>query len=212
MRTKASGFTVIEIVLASSLSLVIFGALVRTTSRAQGLFAWIQVQSDLESDMARAMQRVDSELRMASVTSLAPDLTTPVGADRVWGSDLTFTGTNAAGQLETKRLTWQMDADELLNGIDDDGDGLVDEGRIVFLREEGSPDQSSSVLISGVPNLQDGETNDGTDENGNQMIDESGFAVSVEGSVVTLQLTAQRRCSGETLTRMQELQIRLRNQ
>jgi hypothetical protein len=86
-----------------------------------------------------------------------------------------------------------LEYDEANDGLDDDGDGLVDEGRLVWLENPGAAGERRVVLCNDVREYLAGETSDGDDENGNGLIDERGFALDFAGNAVTVRLTLEAR-------------------
>ena len=65
---------------------------------------------------------------------------------------------------------------ELDNGLDDNGNGLVDEGRIVRILDPDGAAQRT-VIVTGVREYLEGEIENNADDNGNGLKDEPGFTV-----------------------------------
>ena len=96
--------------------------------------------------------------------------------------------------------------------MDEDCDGLVDEGVLALTINDGMTNELRVVLCSGVSELLEGESENGLDDNGNQVIDELGFNVHRVDDVLRLQLSLQAASeSGNVLTRTLETTIRIRN-
>ena len=61
--------------------------------------------------------------------------------------------------------------------VDNDGDGLVDERRVVWIRKPGQPDERRTVLCRDVPKWFEGEIpGNSLDDNGNGLVDGMGLA------------------------------------
>jgi hypothetical protein len=86
---------------------------------------------------------------------------------------------------------WELERGELDDGRDNNGNGLADEGVVVWVQNLVLPDERRVVLVSGVAEIAEGETFNGLDDNGDGLIDEAGLSFSVEGDVVTVGLTLQ---------------------
>ena len=81
------------------------------------------------------------------------------------------------------------------NGLDDDGDGFVDECEVVLVENRGTADETRTVLVRRVQELLQGELPNGADDNGNGLVDERGFCIEQisDGAGVTIRLTVLRR-------------------
>jgi hypothetical protein len=114
--------------------------------------------------------------------------------------------------LEGVQIFSEPEPGELDDGQDNDGDGLVDELRVVEVLAPNTPEERRTVLVSGVTELFDGELANGADDNDNGLINEAGLSFSSDGNVVTLRLSCQRRGEGgRLLTKTAETAVRLRN-
>jgi hypothetical protein len=105
---------------------------------------------------------------------------------------------------------------ELNNGVDDNSNGLIDEGVLVRIEDFGGPDERRVVLARGVSELLEGEDANGLDDNGNGLDDEGGLAITIRTSgtrdALTLRLTLQGvDASGAILERTLETTVALRN-
>ena len=110
------------------------------------------------------------------------------------------------------RLAFEYDTGEVDDGVDNDGDGLADEGNLVLRRNDGLANEVRIVLCRGVAELFEGELANGIDDNGNGVVDEAGFNVHRVGDVLTIRLTVQDALGqGVILTRSLETSSRLRN-
>jgi hypothetical protein len=109
-------------------------------------------------------------------------------------------------------LLWEREPAELDDGQDNDGDGLVDEGRVVLVRNSGGVNERRVVLCSGVAEFAQGESAAVGDENGNGLDDERGFSLQRDGELLTVFLTLQEQVeSAQVLTTSVRTSLRLRN-
>jgi len=110
-----------------------------------------------------------------------------------------------------QRLALELEPSELDNGLDDDADGLVDEGLVTWTTDLGGPSPRRAVLATGVGELLEGELANGADDNGNGLTDEPGLVFDADGERLILRLTLQRTNDGRVSVRTSETSILLRN-
>ena len=215
-RLARSGLTLLELLIALALLSIVFSGVLDATQRGLDLFQRNSVQGDLHARCSRATGRIADALRPAVTGTLVPDLAPPaVGPDpgNVGVDFRSAAAWGAAGVVESTwdRITFVRDPEELDNGVDDDGDGLIDEGRVVWTRRLGEADEQSTVLAHGVREFLAGETENGLDDNGNGLVDEAGFCLSRVGDEVRILLSLERSMENEFLVRTQSTSIALRN-
>ncbi len=147
------------------------------------------------------LDRIADELTGVGRSLIFPDPSSNFGT-----SILTYqraSGVTNAGLVTwdtPSRLELQLDPAELDNGLDDDGDGLVDERQLVFTRNFGMANAQTIVLCTGIPKLAPGELpNNVIDDNGNGVVDEAGFNIQRTGDLLTLRLTVQQPYSGNRI-------------
>jgi prepilin-type N-terminal cleavage/methylation domain-containing protein len=169
------GFTLIEMAVSLVLLSVIGGMFFLTTDSASNATRTGVAVAELDATALRALDRVCDSLKSSSA-----DLVTPKSVAPFSGTQIDFKrglGADASGKVVWGPLErFSLVYDEANNGVDDDGDGLVDEGRLVWTENPGLAGERSTVLCEGVREYLAGETFDGTDENKNGLIDERGCA------------------------------------
>ena len=118
----------------------------------------------------------------------------------------------AATWTNDKRIAFAYDPGEVDDGLDNDGDGLADEGQLVLTLDVGLATEQSVVLTSYVRELLEGELPNGNDDNGNGLLDEGGVSFELVGQTLMMRLTLEKRdTDNNLLTRTVETGIRLRN-
>jgi type II secretory pathway pseudopilin PulG len=211
-RTASRGFTLVEALIAATLLAVLFLAVAQTSSRASDAFDEGSAEHALSTTTHRGLDRITQAIEFASGGILAN-----IGDPDLGGDDVRFTvPTGWAGTVVAWsgpiRIFVELERGELDDGLDNDGDELVDELQVVQVENEGQPDERRSVLASGVSELFEGELANNIDDNGNGLIDERGLSFSATGSVVTVRLSCQRRDeAGRLLRKTAETAVRLRN-
>ena len=197
-RSRRSGFTLLEVTLATALLAAVLGAALMVVQRGKSAMAEGHLHARAEARAHRALERVLAELRGAGVDALTPAINAngltststltfdPVlgvsGAAPVWGSP-----------VRLARVAAPEDPDD---GRDNDGDGVVDEGALMLTRDVGAPSQASFLICSQVRELAEGELVNGNDDNGNGLRDESGFSIQRIGSMLTVRLTVEEAGEG----------------
>jgi len=174
-RTRG-GFTLLEAAVSLSLLGVIGGIFMLTTDTTTSAVRTGVAVAELDARVVRSVARVCETLKSAS-----PELSTPQAIAPFSGTSLDFQrglgsaddGTTLWGPLEHYELQY----DEADDGVDNDGDGLVDEGTLIWIENEGVAGERRVVVCNDVREYLEGETFDGQDENGNGLIDERGFAL-----------------------------------
>lgn len=206
------GFTLVEMSVALVLMSVIGGLFFLTTESASNATRTGIAVAELDGQALRALDRVCESLKSSSA-----DLATPQAVTPFHGTELDFQrglGADADGEIIWGPLErFELQYDEADDDLDDDGDGLVDEGRLVWIENPGAVGERRTVLCEGVREYLAGETFDGDDENENGLIDERGFALDFDGNKVTVRLTlAARDGNGHVLTSTVQRSVVFRNQ
>lgn len=209
--TGERGFTLVESLIAVTLLAVLFLAVAQTSSRASDAFEEGSTEHTLSTGTHRCMERMASAIEFSDGSIMDAALATVLGANVVeFRTPIDFAG-GVVTWLDVQILA-ELENGELDDGLDNDGDGLIDERRVVLIEAPGAAEERRSVLASGVAELLEGELANGLDDNANGLTDEAGLTFTSEGNVITLRLTCQRRDEGgRLLTKTAETAVRLRN-
>lgn len=205
-RRRQSGFSVMEMAIAASGTVVLFGIVAIGTQRAFGTYQGTVSATEVERNANAAMDRMVSLLADAGLTTIADDLSAPTGA-----SGFTFQvrkgyASGAITWSPATTLSWESDPNDPRDDVDNDGDGLVDEGRVMVSDANGL----QAVICNNVTEYLDGETADTGDQNANGLEDEQGLSFVLEENRLTIRLTlAKVGADGETVTRSAESVLRL---
>jgi hypothetical protein len=205
-----AGLTLVEMTIAGALFVLLASSAILAANGGYGAFRTTRGASDVESRLRRALDRVAFELLSAGVEELQPDPEGQFGTDDVLFRQVVGLNGTVAVWGDQNRLGFEYESDEDDNGVDDNGDGLVDEGLLVLTRDVGGVERRL-VLCRGVSELLEGETADGDDDNGNGVIDEAGFNVHREGEILYLRLTVVEPDPRTPIVRTLETSVRLRN-
>ena len=206
------GFSLVELALAAMLLAVVLGAVAFVAGSSERMYRTESIHSHLESQSAIVMRHVCDELRIAGVDTLSPDPEQGVGSHFVQYVQATEVQGNAVQWTPLRRLELEYEAGEIDDGLDNNDNELVDEGRLVLIEDAGGPSERRRVLTRWVAERLEGELENGLDDNGNGLVDERGFSLERSGRSVTVRITLERRTSeGALLRRTAQSSVRPRN-
>lgn len=210
---RRSAFTLVEVTLSLGLLsvVIILGAMV--SGAGQNAFVSTSSNTQLDTRVKMALDRVAVEIEMASSDTLDPQLTGFVSDTNRISLQQVVDIVNGAPVLgDVITISWEKQPGEPTDGVDNDGDGLIDEGQLVLLRDAGGANPIAVTLCKDVRQFLEGEFEGGGDENGNGLTDESGFVVERDGDLLTIQLTIEgARANGETTVRTSSTSVVLNN-
>ncbi|MCA8982044.1 MAG: prepilin-type N-terminal cleavage/methylation domain-containing protein [Planctomycetes bacterium] len=212
-RGQRAGFTIVELLVSMSLVSVMAGLAMMIQSTGNNALKSSTQQTEAESRARRGLDRVARELQRAVVMNMFTNFT-PLAPD---SPSLTYL--SAAGLVNgvlvpgsITSIAWESDPRDPDNGVDDDGDGLVDEGVVALWKNVGEGDQVRVVICTDVTEFFAGELNNGADDNGNGLMDEAGLHFVQDGNLITMRLSVEDVASdGTRVSRTAETSIRMRN-
>jgi prepilin-type N-terminal cleavage/methylation domain-containing protein len=212
MKRSRGGFTMVELAVAVTVLAVLLYSLGVVVIQGEGAYQSAKNVVDLESKMGRTMARIVEELNGVGEVVLFPDPDNQFGTD-----ELNFQKAEgvAAGDIvwgPLTRLEFVYADGEVDDGIDNNDDGLIDEGVLQLTRDVGGADEQTIILCKDVAEFTMGETLNGVDDNGNNIVDECGFNVHQAGSTLEVNLTVVGLDgAGRPIERMLTTSVRLRN-
>ncbi len=199
----------VEMVVALALLSSIIGSIFYVLESTTQAFRTGSTVARMDSDMEYVLQKACDALRSSDIAP-APDGTEDeLNFQRAIGVD--DAGTTVLADPE--RIFFLYDDGELDNGLDDDDDGLIDEGNLYLVHD---PDGAAQIelLARDVVEAPPGERlGNGADDDGNGLVDDRGFSVVQEDGRLTLRITLERvDPSGQgTIVTTSERTITLRN-
>ena len=183
----------IEVVLVAVMAIVTTGSLFLASSANMHALQHGGSRTELQARASRLMERVLRAVHEADRDSLAGLPMAPVPL-----SGFTYDEPQSVSELDgtvteaAMRIQLEYEPGDPNDGVDNDGDELVDEGRVVLIRDFGQPGQLQTVLCSGVRELLEGELPNGADDNGNGLIDERGLCVTWDGARMAVRVTLEK--------------------
>ena len=209
---RSAGFTLVELAIAASLFAVILGSVALVAGSSERMYRTESVPSHLEAQAGRTMQIVCEELRTAGVDTLFPAPEANVAASAVQYVQAVGIEGGVVQWSPLRRLELEYEPGEIDDGLDNNNNGLVDEGRLVVVEAPGTLGERRRVLTRWVAELLEGESANGLDDNGNELVDERGFSLEGTGQAVTVRFTLERRThEGALLRRTAISSVRPRN-
>jgi len=215
-RSLTAGYSIVELAIAVSILALIFGFLGMTGSANSKAFRSGISQAHVESQIESAMQRVVAELRVAGRSTFAPALAPGAGTSSLAYAQALDLVDGEVVWSPMRRLAFEYAPQDPNDGVDNNHNGLVDEGRLVLTVDVGTPDERRVVLTNWVPELLEGELPAAGDDNLNGLVDEPGFCIQrvadSAGEALVVRLSLQRRdANGSPLNKTIESRVRVRN-
>jgi hypothetical protein len=211
--TKATqGITAVEVVIGMIILILLLGGVVLTTKQGSSQFQRSVANSDIDMRSSRMMARITRELIGAGAGRPVAPPAPPLGNSSL---DFQLPGVWQDGAVvwgPVVRYAWERDPTELDNGIDDNRNGLVDEGVIVRTSDPGQIGEQRAVVARGASEFLQGEVQNGVDDNGNGLLDERGLSFSFENGMLVVRLSLERIGSdGDRMVRTLQGSVRMRN-
>ncbi len=206
-----SAFSLIEVVLSLTILGSILGTVALVQKRCQSASSASTLETTANLKASRVVDRVVRELATMGVSGAAPDPTGSLGTDSITFQQALGVSAGVVQWDLPMRFVLQLDAGELDDGLDNDGDGLVDERALVVTTNVGG-NERTSVLCTEICELYRGEEANALDDNGNGIVDERGFNLRRVGDVMQVRVCVECAASdGARALAVVETAIHLRN-
>lgn len=175
IRTRRSGMTAMELVLALALLAIIAlkaSMVLTSANEAQQQDSAIMA---LEDQARRALDQIAYAVMGSDRDSLIPDPESPI-----FSTSLRY---SISLGVEDGEVVWD-DPEEI---------GLsLDESQVIWRKNPGTAEELRVAWCNVVRPFLEGEIPNGTDDNGNGIVDENGLSFVVERDAVTIRLSVQR--------------------
>jgi hypothetical protein len=191
--SSRSGTTLIEVVMGLTLFTAFAASAFLAIETSSRSYRTESVIARLDARAREALDDASGRLREADFDSVTPEpVVRPASASSV---DFQRTRSFVNGGVvwgPTERLAFEYDPIDPDDGLDNDGDGLTDEGRLVWTENPATAGELRSVLCSHVSESLEGELpGNGLDDNGNGLVDERGFCIEFVGSQALVRITLE---------------------
>jgi len=184
--TRASGFTLLEVVIAIAVAALIFANVGLVMKSGSASHERDSIRGDLDVQLDRTLDRIALSLMSASSDSLDPSAAAPS-----FQTSLEYV--QNLGVQNGEVVVGDAERIEL----------VVQGGEVLWKQRPDQLDERMVVWTRWVANYLDGETPNGIDDNGNGLIDESGLAFVVTGSQIEIFLCLERRGDDGQIVRHQ---------
>jgi prepilin-type N-terminal cleavage/methylation domain-containing protein len=203
------GLTLLEVVLAAGILAIVVSLAYPALDSGIDAYGVGATAERLERTANRVVDEIARRLARSSPGAVSPLSGSTPGLQF---QETTGFESGAATWGPTHTLELRAEDGDPWDGVDNDGDGLVDEGVVVLRLAEGTPDEQEVRLATSVRRLLEGETANGLDDNGNGLVDEPGLALSETDGLWTIRLTLERPTgTGAVLTRTVSTSVRPRS-
>ncbi|HVS19907.1 MAG TPA: prepilin-type N-terminal cleavage/methylation domain-containing protein [Planctomycetota bacterium] len=203
-----AGFSLTELVVAASLIGMVLAVPAMLLDASNRAYSSSSNAGAMDLDTRRALDDLTELLQRSGTEGLQTALDSMVEFKLCIGVDA---GEPLWGELQ--RITLVPEPGEVVDGLDNDGDGLIDEHQVLWIEDFDTPGARTHVLARRVaPSLAGEAAGNGLDDNGNGLTDEAGLAITFEGERLIVRLTIMRLDAyGVRLDHTVERSIALRN-
>lgn len=183
-RSRRAGFTLLEALIALTVVGLVLGNIVMVMRSSSDAYDEETSKASLELQLDQTLDRIVLALMAASAESLEPGASNPAFHDRM--EYMQSLGVND-GELvlsAPERIEFRLEG-----------------GEVVWLERPGEPGERAATWSRWVRPFLEGELPNGVDDNGNGLIDESGFHIQRIGTMLTVRLCVQEAGGGGTSER-----------
>ena len=185
------GVSVVELALAVSLLGAFAGMSLELGLSISDAYRVGARRAEKQDALQRTSAKISELMRGTPLDAVTPaGLLLPAHATEIdFAQAVDFVG-GAVVWSDPQRLTFESAPGDPADGVDNDGNGLVDDGRVVWIRNPGLADEERVVLCSSVLALAAGEVADNLlDDNGNGLVDEPGLSFAFDGNRLIVELS-----------------------
>lgn len=208
MKRARQGFTLVEMCIAMAILAIVLGTGMTVMVSGQQSFQQTMKSSTVMADANRAMNRISRRFTGARSSTIE---ISPAG-DSVEFQEVAGWADGAAVWSNDVQIRFEYATGENDNEIDDNGNGFIDEGRVVLVEDFGEPEERRTVLVNGIQEFLAGEVFNGADDNGNGLDDERGLSFERTGNAIVVRMTVcQRDADGGEVARTLTTTVGLRN-
>lgn len=215
MRTpqrKERGTTIVEMAVTATLTVGLLGALAAITATGYDMFSSSTTPVITDRVANRTLHRLARAVKHAGRTTITPSLAQPDGSSTISFRPSTGFVDGAQTFGNTHTIRWEQDPSDPDDGIDNNGNEIIDEGIVVLIRNVGEANESRAVLARGVTEMFHGEIDNNIDDNGNGVADEKGLSFDLVDRMLTIHLSlAVPAVNGGVEVRTVTSRIALRN-
>jgi prepilin-type N-terminal cleavage/methylation domain-containing protein len=202
-RAPRDGFTLVELAITVLVLATVMGLPAMLLSSSWQTYRNGSANGGLDERARATVERITGLLEQASATKAGP--VTGIPFHTPWTEFERVSGHQVGGMpvwTNKERILIEYTAADPDDGVDNDGDGRVDECRVVWIEDYNMVSERRTVLSNEVAEWMEGEVSGNlVDDNGNGLIDERGLAFTFSGERVSVHLTVERTEPGRAVPR-----------
>jgi prepilin-type N-terminal cleavage/methylation domain-containing protein len=212
MDPRRTGLTLLELMFSMTIFSVVVAGVYGLLFTGVDTYGMGMTLTELERHTGRVLDQLADELSVSGKEKTSPHPVPPTSS-----SSLLFAPSAgyAAGNTQwapSRSVTLEYDPEDPNDGVDNNGNGMIDECVVVLRTDVGEPTERRIELTRWVPEYLEGEIPNGLDDNGNGLVDERGLSFDLVGDVWTIRLSLERRDGkGRTLVHTVETSVTSRN-
>jgi len=192
MSPRAAGHSLVEMMVSLGILAIVGGTLALVGLTSEDAFRTESARTLVDGQAREVISRLTRELRGSSRDSISALPESPAwDVNLIFDQPSTINLLSGAINWRIVRLELRYEDGELNDGLDNNGNGLADEGQVVMLRNWGAADEVTAVLAHGVREYAEGETLNGLDDNGNGLVDERGLSFERSDDTIAVRLTLE---------------------
>jgi prepilin-type N-terminal cleavage/methylation domain-containing protein len=208
------GFTLLELTISVALMALILTTVLRVGQSVQDGSSTAAAAAQADVVVGRAIERLAEHLKGSGAGWFDVPTSSPLQpfCDVEYERVVAYEG--GLVDTEVERIYLERSPVDPNDGIDNDGNGVIDDGRVVLIRAPGTPEELRSIVCDRVPESLGGEV-DGNllDDNGNGLVDEQGLALDfVDGGVRVRLTVVERDRARRSVERTAERMVWFRNE
>jgi type II secretory pathway pseudopilin PulG len=208
----AAGFTLVELAVSMTLMAALLGTAALLAQTSLDLFRLRSAEEALALRAEGMALVIAHDLAGAARAQLLPPPLAPYGTSNLAYRSVRGYAGGAVVLGASERFAFEYENGELDDGLDNNGNGLVDEGVVIWTSDDGAGDVQRVVRCHGVVELAPGELPNGLDDDGDGLRDEGGLSFELQGDLLTVSLSLQERGpGGRLLSKSARTSIHLRN-
>ncbi len=190
-RRGSCGFTLVEVTLSACLTAALLGTAAMLTRTAMGMFRLRSSEEEASMRVHRALRSIALEFAGAARSELLPDPVLPDGASVLGYRRVVGYAGGVQRMGDALQVGFEYESGELDDGLDNNGNGLVDEGVVVWIESPGTQGEQRVVKCRGVREFAPGEIQNGADDDGNGVRDDRGLSFWISGDLLSVALTVE---------------------
>lgn len=193
LRTGAArrGMTLVESVISITLVVGVMSSVTLTTMAVSEAQHELHVGEQVDAQSRRALEFLANELAGAGSAGIYPRPMLPLASSTLRYRLCEGFANSSETWSATHRIALELETGEVDDGLDNNGNGLIDERMLVWRRNDGLVSERAVVQAHWIRELLEGESPNGQDDNGNGLRDEEGLCFWFEHDLLKIALTLE---------------------